>query len=329
MVLGATLVVACGSSTPSGPAASPGQSGVATTGPSAAATNSAAPGVVEGPGDLVLSAAIGIEALGGHTATLTEALEGEWSITTTLVSNGDDRARTVEWTGDVPDDYPAAASTLLVGGVVYQLEGEDCFAALAGDSAAETFEEPATLLPGLVGASLEKAEAIGGVDVNSYTFDGLALGIPDAGVATGRVSVAIADGRVLRYSMSVTGGEDELGEGISGTITTTYELTDVGAPPAIEPPASCPPGKIDFLVPLEATNVTEGPGQTSFTLAGKVAEAIGIVRGGSVIAHWTAGEAVVFEDEAHLAFTADGLTIDAFFSTVTGGTYVELVASRS
>lgn len=331
LILGTGLIAACGTSTPSGPAASPGQSGATSTAaPNTSAAASAAPGgTVEGPGELVLSPADGIDALGGHTASLTEALDGVWSITTTLVSNGDARSLTVERTGEVPGGYPDAGSTILSGGAIYAIEGEECSAAIAGGDAANAFVEPVTALPGLVGASLEKAESIDGIDVNSYTFDGLALGIPDASVATGRVSVAIGDGHVVRYSMAVTGGEDELGEGLSGTLTTSYELSDAGAPPAIDLPPSCPPGRIDFLVPLEATDVIEEPGTTSFTLAGTVSNAVGIVRGGSVIAHWTAGEAAVFDDEAHLAFTAEGLAIDAFFYTVKDGTFVEMVAART
>ena len=330
LVVSATVLAACGTSTPSEPGFSPGQSVASTAVPSTGAGASpAGSGAVEGPGELVLHPGEGIDTLGGHRAALTESLDGVWSITTTLVSNGDARAQTVERTGDVPEGYPEAGWTALVGGAIYQADGDQCSAGLAGDDAGQAFAEPVTLLPGLVGASLERAESIDGVDVNSYTFDGLALGIPDAAVASGRVSVAISDRHVVRYSMSVTGGEDELGEGMTGTLTTTYELADVGAPPAIELPPGCPPGKIEFLVPLEATGVTEWPGQTSFTLAGNVENAVGIVRGGSVIAHWTAGEAAVFDTEAHLAFTADGLAIDAFFFTVDDGTYVELVATRT
>jgi hypothetical protein len=339
----AAALAACGTNASTGAPAPTGPSSsnaiaTASTGSATPSPSAASNAVVRGTGELVLvDPAAGLDALGSHRATLSEAFEGtidgspaSWSLTTTLVVQGPDAAqRTITGMGAVPATFQAPAWAAVVAGVAYEVEDGACSAGSAGATMPSVAEELARSLPDVAGATVVGRETIAGVEVDSYTFDGLALGVPDAAVASGRLSVATTGGAVIRFSMVESGGPDLFGAEWNGKLTTTYELADIGTAAAIELPADCPAGLLDFLVPTEATAVSSGPGHISFTVERSIADAVAMVRGGSVLSHWTAGEAVVLDDQAHLAFTLPGLAIDASVFRIGAATRVEITAVRA
>jgi hypothetical protein len=336
----AATLAGCNTATPSGgpDGASPtSSSSFASAGP-AASTPLVLPPVIEGPGDFVLGwTAKTLANLPSHRSTLVVTFEGTiagqaaaWSTRSELVVQRDPgvRALTIEHEGPVPEDEAAAGTFVLVGGAAYTIGDEGCDASVYSGTPEAWAAEPIEAMPGLVGATSAGRETVNGVEVDSFTFDGLALGVPDAAQASGRVSVTSA-GMVVHYETTETGSEDVFGDGVSGTMTMRYDLFDVGVAVAPELAPECPPGLLDFLVPTDATGLESNPGSMRFTLPGNVAKAVGVVRGGGVIAHWSEKSAVILDDEAHFEYTADGLAIDVFLAASGGSTEVQILAVRA
>lgn len=294
---------------------------------------------IEGPGDFVLGwTAESLATLPSHRSTLVVSFEGTiagqaatWSIRSELVVQRDPAARTlaVEHQGDVPEDEAAPGTFVLVDGVAYTISDEGCDASVYSGTPEAWAAEPIEQMPGLVGATAAGRETVNGVEVDSFTFDGLALGVPDAAQASGRVSVATAGGMVVHYETTETGGGDVFGDDVAGTMTMRYDLFDLGVAVAPGLAPDCPPGLLAFLAPTDATGLESNPGSMRFTLPGNVAKAVGVVRGGGVIARWSEKSAVIFDDEAQFEYTADGLTIDIFLAASGDNTEVQILAVRT
>jgi hypothetical protein len=342
-------LAACQSSTPSG---APGSS--ATTAPGgptgAIATDSTSPGIAEaslppgfvvGPGDLMLDdPAVGLDSLSSHRSILSVSFDGTsdgqawvWSSKAVLVAASDPKVGelTITTTGAVEGSDPSWAA--LVGGVRYGLGPDGVCEAEAGGAAAPAtglrdVVEPASLLTPLVGGDAAGSAVVNGVEANQFTFDQRALGFLSTATASGKVSIATAGGYVVHYEVITAGGPDAFGDGISGTLTTTYDLTDIGQPVTVDLPEDCPPGLIVFATPADATDITSAPGFLRFVTQAGVEAAAGIVHGSAVLAHWTAvDEDVIFPETAHLAFEFEGVYLDVFINPTEGGTSVAIIGS--
>src|SRR5262249_1994617 len=98
-----------------------------------------------------------------------------------------------------------------------------------------------------------------------YTFDERALGLAGRAKATGEVWVATKGGYVVKYMLTLNGQADYFGEGSDGTLTWTYDVTNVGKAAAITLPKDCPAGFIDAPLMQDAQNVEQLPGATLYT----------------------------------------------------------------
>lgn len=316
---------------------SPQGSGSASTGSLETSQASLPPGFVVGPGDLLLDdPSVGLDALASHRATLTVSFEGTtvgepstWRSKAVLLAASDPRAAalTIETTGGLEGNEPSWAAE--VEGITYGLDPDGVCTAEVAELAIPAVQEPAALLTALVGADLAGRESIGAVEVDSYTFDERALGFLSDAKATGRISIATAGGYIVRYEVTTTGGPDYFGEGVTGKLSTIYELSDIGAPVTIDLPADCPTGVIELALPTDATAVLSVPGLLSYLTQASVEDAAGLIQASALIAHWTpVGENVIRPEIAHLAFDNGGTLLDVFVTPTEGGTQVEILGRR-
>jgi hypothetical protein len=236
-----------------------------------------------GPGPFELpDPKVGLAELSGYTATLTMMFEGtrdgnteKWSKTYTMLAAQDPPAR--QWTIEKSKDGASLESVFMaeIDGLDYERRGENACTATAlqeGNPLSERLEPTAFLSP-VIGAEEAGTDRVNEIAANRYTFDQRALGEQDLTEATGEMWVASEGGYIVRYLLTRKAGTDYFGEGIEGTITLSYELTNPNQPVAIELPNDCPPGFVDAPLLPDASNISKIPGVLSYDTSSSPADA--------------------------------------------------------
>ena len=147
-------------------------------------------------------------------------------------------------------------------GVSYEQRGTNaCFANVieAGNSISDQFE-PAGFLSGVIGAAEAGTETINDVAASHYGFDEHAIGLVDVAPSKGELWVASDGGYILKYLLTTNGNADYFGDGIEGTLTWDYELTNIDQPVTVTLPEGCPPGLVNAPLLPDAANVLSRPG---------------------------------------------------------------------
>ncbi|MBN1666834.1 MAG: hypothetical protein JW862_07085 [Anaerolineales bacterium] len=155
-------------------------------------------------------------------------------------------------------------------GYQYEKVDQEACAVLPADQATALAEqwEPASLLLGFSGGAPAGEESIENLAARRYTFDQGALGQSDLTQSTGEVWVAAGSDVVLRYTLTQQGGEDYFGEGVSGTLSWTYEVTQVNQPQQLSLPEDCrQPAGLDLPLPVDASQVNQADGYLNFKTA--------------------------------------------------------------
>lgn len=229
----------------------------------------------------LLSPTVGLSDLSSYRATLTVSFEGtnagqteQWMRTYTLLVTQTPLAR--QLTIENPEDAAAQVYMAEVNNISYQRrDGSACAAnAVEAEGAFAEQWELAGFLDSVIGADETGAETVNDVASDHYTFDESAQGMSGIAESTGELWVASDDGYLVRYTLTTTGSADYFGEGIEGTLTWDYELTDVNQPLVIEIPADCPPGLLDVPVMPAAADVLQMPGFTSYTTSSSLEDVI-------------------------------------------------------
>ena len=78
---------------------------------------------------------------------------------------------------------------------------------------------------------------------------------------------------MVKYQANTVGTADYFGDGIDGTLTSDYELTDINAPLTIDLPADCPSGTFELAALPDATDLVRNSSLLSYTTASSVEEA--------------------------------------------------------
>lgn len=197
----------------------------------------------------------------------------QWSKTYIMLNTKEPAAHqlTIEKTGNLSnlDTVFMAESD---GAAYEQHEGNDCIAAVIeeGNSLSERLE-PISFMNGVIGADEAGKETVNDVAANHYTFDERAFGQLDIAQSMGEMWVASDGGYIVKYLLTTKGNADYFGEGIEGTITWNYELTDINQPLTITLPDNCPGGLVNAPLLPDASNILNMPGiliyDTSSSLA--------------------------------------------------------------
>jgi hypothetical protein len=189
--------------------------------------------------------------------------------------------------------------------------------------------EPAAHLSAVIGGSAAGRETVNGVEADVIAFDQAAVGLPATAPTSGRIWLAATGGFVVRFESTTTGDARYFGEGTSGTLTTRYELTDVGASVPIELPPGCPAGLIDAPTPADSTIVESLPGLLRLTTGGSVDATARLYRDTALAFGWRAtDEAKIGIEFAALSFETTGLAIDVLITKGDGLTGVVITARR-
>jgi hypothetical protein len=295
--------------------------------------------IVYGSGPFNLpDAAVGLPDLSSYVATLVLSFDGtrdgqpeKWSQTYVMQAQKDPAARllTIEKSGDLSDLDPVFMAE--AGGTDYERVGDGaCSATLleTGNSLSDRME-PANLLNYAIGADEAGSDTVNGIPAAHYTFDQLALGQEDRTQSTGEVWVASEGGYVVQYVLSTTAKADFFGEGIEGTLSFDYELTDVNKPIEINIPAECPPGFVDAPQLPDASNVASNLGVLTYDSATSVQDAAAFYQQKLPDEGWqAAGEPSITDESALLAFERDSQSLTVSISSENGITTILIAVLR-
>lgn len=281
----------------------------------------------------------GLADLSSYKATLTLSFDGTrdgqpetWSKTYTMLSIQEPTVRqlTIEKSGDNPD--PEAVYMAEWDGAAYESRGENGCNATVIDPQnllAETWE-PASFLTGVHGADEAGSETVNDVAAAHYTFDESAFGQQDIAKSTGEMWVASEGGYIVRYLLTTQSDADYFGEGIEGTLTWDYQLTDVNAPAAIELPADCPSGMVDSPLLPNASNILNVPGVQAYDTASTVAEVAAFYQEQLPTLGWELqGEPAVTDTATILPFALGDQQLNVLIFLAEAGAEVFLLDSSS
>ena len=296
--------------------------------------------VAFGPGDFILpEPAAGLPALSSYKATLNLSFEGmeagrpnQWSKTYVMLTAQEHPARwlTIQSSGDLPDldaVFMAEADE-----AAYEQRGENaCNATMIdpGNSLAEWWE-PAGFLTGVIGAEGAGAETVNDVAASHYTFDERALGLLGLAQSTGEMWIASDGGYIVKYLVTTQGDADYFGEGIEGTLTWDYELTDVNQPVTITLPDDCPAGMVNAPSLPDATNVLNMPGILAYDTASSLADAAAFYQEQIPNLGWALmGQPTIRETDALMEFTQGDQILTVLITTDTGATTIKILLGKA
>lgn len=292
--------------------------------------------VVFGPGAFVFpDTKAGLADLYSYKATLTLFFDGtrdgqaeQWTETHVLDSAQEPAARqlTIEKSGDVSD--PEAVFMAELDGAAYERRGESACNATVIDPENLPIERlnPAGFLNGVIGAEAAGSEIVNEMVASHYTFDERAFGQEGLAQSTGELWVASEGGYIVRYLLTTEGDAAYFGEGVEGTLTWDYQLTDVNVPAFIELPADCPAGMVDAPLLPDATNVLDMPSVLAYETSSSQADAAAFYQEEIPGLGWTlVGEPNITDTMATLDFTKGDQALTVIISTGESATSVRIL----
>jgi hypothetical protein len=288
-----------------------------------------------GPGPFIYTdTKAGLSELPSYQAVLTLTFEGtrdgqpqKWSKTYTMLVAQDPQARqlTIERTDDSSNLDPVFMAEM--NGMAYERRGGNACNATPiqeGISLGERLE-PASFLTYVVGAEEAGSETINGVTANHYTFDQRALGEQDLSESSGELWVASQGNYIVKYLLTRKGKADYFGEGIEGTLTLDYQLTDPAQPVTIQLPEDCPPGMVDAPLLPDASNVEKLPGALSYNTSTGIAEVAAFYQQEIPSLGWTPeGAADISDSAALLTYKKDRQILTVVLTTTDTVTTVHM-----
>ena len=304
-------------SAPSQAAGSTGANATALPGAASGGPQSPGPELVFGPGDFDLpDVAIGLDALQSYRATLTTSFSGtvagasaEWSVTRALVVSPDGVGLTISTTGSGAPAEPAGEWEL-AGARLALTEGGRCVvnAADATRGGLRAGAEPARLLSGIAGGELRETDTTG---AELVAFDERALALPGAAKANGSLAYAPSTNVVTAYDLTVTGEAAYFGEGIVGSLQSSYRLSAINEAVALDVADACPAGGLAAPLPAGADVTTDVPGLQAFATSASIEEVLDFYREKAASLGWTLTDGPAFTDAAgYVSFTSDRGSID-------------------
>ena len=142
--------------------------------------------------------------------------------------------------------------------------------------------------------------------------------------------VATSGGYVVKYLLTTNAKADYFGDGIEGTLTSDYELTDVGKPVKIQLPTTCPGGMIDVPKLPDASNADNEPGTLIYNTSATVADAAAFYQKQLPALGWILQrQAEVTNGKALINFSKDNLSMSIFITPGAGTTTVNVTLMRA
>jgi hypothetical protein len=316
--------------TPTGSAAStpPGTVGPVTTGE---------PSVLEGEfeigdGDFFLDdPRVGLAALASYTESLTVAFDGTidgqpgaWSMSYRMQHTAQPTVSVLTITASGDAETPDPGVLAEADGTAYQLAADGTCSGLAMDPEQSilALSEPAGQLPGLMGAVDAGPATENGIATTRYTFDARAMLESGGPVTAGEIWMAADAGYVLKYHRTTTADATYFGDGLDGTMTWDYGLSDVNGLASIELPGGC---QLDAPIMPGASNVFVDGRYAGFDTQSSIADVIAYYKGQLPGRGW-AVKAEPFKSDvtAVVEFGKGGQVITLIVTTRENGRRVDL-----
>lgn len=296
--------------------------------------------LVFGPGDFIFTdTKAGLSVLSSYKATLTYSFDGtragnteQWSKTYVMLTAREPAARqlTIDTVGNIPDLDAVFMAEL--DGAAYERRGENaCTASVIeqGNSLADWLE-PAGFLTSVIGADEAGGETVNGMAADRYTFDERALGGLGIVESGGEMWVASEGGYIVKYLVTTEGNADYFGEGIEGTLTWDYELTDINGPVTIELPADCPAGMVDAPLLPDASDVLNMPSILNYDSSTSLAEAAAFHQEQIPNLGWALiREPAITETNALMEFTQGDQNLTVIITSDAGVTTVNILLEKA
>jgi hypothetical protein len=149
--------------------------------------------------------------------------------------------------------------------------------------------QPAVILPAVVSAAKTGTEQIDGVTAVHYTLNDKSLGTK-AETLKGDLWLAEPGGYVVKFDLTISGGEKTFGQGRSGTQTLTYELTKINTNDDFPLPAGCQPVLTGVPEMIGARNVTRLPETLRYTTDSSSEDVVAFYKDKLGSAGWKWGE---------------------------------------
>ena len=190
--------------------------------------------------------------------------------------------------------------------------------------------ELASFLTGVIGAEEAGTESINEVAANHFTFDQRALGQDGLTESTGELWVASEGDYLVKYVLTTKADADYFGEGMEGSLTWDYQLSDINAPLAIVLPDDCPPGLVDAPLLPDASNIINSGGMLAYDTSSTLADATAFYQEQIPALGWIPKEeSAITEAESFLNYAKDAETMTVIISTVEAHTEVRILISPS
>jgi hypothetical protein len=299
------------------------------------------PGVWElewtfGSGPLIFpNATDGLSKLSSYQSTLNISFRGtragqpdEWSTSYVMLATQKPARRQLTFTDTGQGQDRAQMYKAEMDGVAYERRGDEGCTAVVLDQekSLAVLWEPASFLAGVTGGEKVGSETVHGLETDRYTFDERAFGPFPPSQSTGQMWVASNGGFIVRYFVTTVAKADYFGEGIEGTITWDYQLTNVNQPIDIELPGDCPAGIIDAPRLPDAGNLQNLPGLVSYTTASSLTEATTFYQQGLIDLGWQpVDDPIVSETLALQDFTRANQQLVVIVTSSESGTTVQLI----
>ena len=294
--------------------------------------------VVFGPGAFNFSdTKAGLANLSSYKATLTLIFDGsetaqpqQWSKTYVMLAMKEPAAQqlTIEKIGADSEIVLIAE----VDGAAYERRGKNtCTATVIeeGNSRIEQLE-PAGFLNSVIGAEEAGNETVNDVATNHYIFDERAFGQSDLAQSTGEMWVASDGGYIVKYLLTTKGDEVYFGEGIEGTLTWVYELTDINQSFPINPPDDCPAGMVNAPLLGDASDVLNMPGLLTYDTSTSLADSVLFYQKEIPNMGWEpVSEPTITDTTAFLDFTQGNQTMAIIIAAGNHGTTINIVLGKA
>ena len=127
---------------------------------------------------------------------------------------------------------------------------------------------PASLLPAVSGAVEAGTESVNGIDSIHYRVNYTS----EKNTLQGEAWMAQEGGYIVRYTLSIQGGESIFGQGVTGEKTFAYDLSQVNSRDEAVPPQGCESVLTDFPVYADAQNLRRLPNGVDYTSQAKPEE---------------------------------------------------------
>ncbi len=282
----------------------------------------------------------GLADLSSYTATLTISFDGtkngqaaKWSKKYTMLTSKEPAVRQLTIDTNNGASSPVSIFMAEMDRADYQVNAKDSCTASAveqGNSIGDRME-PVSFLHYIVGANEAGSETVNGIVANHYKFDESALGEQNLNQSSGEVWVATSGGYIVKYLLTTKAKADYFGDGVEGTLTSDYELTDVGKPVEIQLPATCPGGMIDAPQLPDASNVDSEPGTLTYTTSTSMADAATFYQKQLPTLGWTLqgqADVSVADGKALMDFVQGTQDMSIFITSNAGVTTVNIMLTR-